>query len=66
MQYEQRFIKASLLTGATDIVVGAVMAVTGLHQWYFDHFHVFGIFGFSMVAYGLWHRWLYKQDQVRI
>ena len=55
MNNELRIIKASILTGFTDIVFGGIMYVTGWSDWYYNHFHVFGVFGFSMLAYGYWH-----------
>lgn len=65
MHSEQRIIKASILAGVTDIIVGLFMFITGWHQWYYDHFHVFGILGIGMLAYGIWHGVLYSRDTGR-
>ena len=59
MKSENRIIKASIATGLTEIIIGLFMAGTGLHNWYYDHFHFFGVLGIGMLSYGLWH-WYYK------
>lgn len=62
MRTEQRIIKASILAGATDLLIGLFMAVSGLHEWWFNTFHLFGVLGIGMIAYGLWHAYYYKQE----
>jgi len=62
MKAEERTIKASMLAGWTDIFIGLIMYWTGWHQWYFDHFHFFGILGIGMLAYGFWHKLLYEKE----
>lgn len=62
MQNEQRIIKASVYAGWTDILFGLLMYFTGWHQWYFEHFHFFGILGIGMLIYGSWHKFLYEKE----
>ena len=62
MMSEIRFIKASILTGATDIVMGIIFYLTGFADWYYAHFHVFGIFGLSMMIYGYWHLYFLRKE----
>lgn len=57
MKSERRIIKASLFAGITDILIGLVMFLTGWHEWYFNHFHVFGVLGLGMIAYAYWHNY---------
>ena len=63
MRVEQRTYMASIYAGVTDILIGLFMYFTGWHQWYFDHFHFFGVLGIGMLAYGFWHRRFYRRDQ---
>ena len=65
MKYEERIIKTSILAGFTDILIGLFMFFTGWHQWYFDHFHFFGVLGLGMLCYGFWHWFLYNKDTGR-
>jgi hypothetical protein len=55
MNSENRVIKASFMTGMSDIALGLIMMLTGWQQWYYDHFHFFGIVGISMLLYSYWH-----------
>lgn len=57
MNAEKRTIKASICAGLTDIIIGIIMFLTGWHEWYYQHFHVFGIIGLGMLAYGFWHNY---------
>lgn len=61
MKSEQRIYQASIIAGLLDMIVGLLMYLTGLHDWYFDHFKVFGVLGIGMVLYGLSHYILYKK-----
>jgi hypothetical protein len=63
MKWEDRLIKASALTGFTDILLGLLMYWTGWGDWYYSHFHIFGIFGFSMIVYAYWHLYLIRQGE---
>ena len=60
MKQEERIIKASMMAGITDIAFGIFMSLTGWQEWYFNHFHVFGVLGIGMLAYGYWHKKLYE------
>ena len=62
MRAELRSVNASILAGFTDIIVGLLMFFTGWHQWYFDHFHFFGIMGLSMLFYGYWYIFLLRKE----
>ena len=62
MKSEKRIIKASIAAGITDTIIGLIMAITGWHEWYYNHFHVFGILGLGMILYGLYHLLFYKID----
>lgn len=62
MKQEIRIIKASVLTGITEMLIGLFMALTGLHQWYFDRFHFFGILGLGLLIYGFWLQYFYKKE----
>ena len=55
MKAEIRTINAMAMTGVTDLIIGLIMFATGWHEWYFNHFHFFGIMGFSSLAYAFWH-----------
>ena len=61
-KFEKRFILSSILAGITDILFGLIFYLTGIADWYYAKFHVFGILGFGMILYGLWHFILYKLD----
>ena len=63
MNTEKRIIKSSILAGATDIVFGLLMYVTGLGDWYYSKFHMFGVIGFGMLAYGYWHIYFLNKDK---
>jgi len=63
MKLEERIIHASILTGWTDIVIGLFMYFTGWADWYYNHFHFFGVLGIGMLTYGLWHNQLLKGDK---
>jgi len=63
MKFEERIIKASILTGLTDILFGWIAYLTGFGDLYYAKFHVFGIFGFSMLTYGLWHEFLRQKGK---
>jgi len=62
MKAEERTIKASILAGITDMLIGLIMFLTGWHEWYYNHFHFFGILGIGMIAYGFWHKVLYTKE----
>jgi hypothetical protein len=62
MNVEKRQIKASIFAGFTDILIGFIMFLTGWHQWYFDHFHFFGVLGIGMLAYGYWSIYFYNNE----
>jgi hypothetical protein len=55
MKGEDRIIKASAMAGFTDIAFGLFMYLTGWGDWYFVHFHFFGMLGVGMIAYAFWH-----------
>jgi hypothetical protein len=63
MKSESRIIKASVLTGFTEMAVGLFMALTGWHTWYNDHFHFFGVLGLGMAIYGFWHGVLFRKEK---
>lgn len=63
MKLEDRIIKASIATGITDIAFGALAFISGFGDWYYKHLHNFGIFGLSMLAYGLWHIYFKYRDE---
>lgn len=60
MNAEKRTIRASVLAGVTDILFGLLMYFTGYGDWYYAKFHMFGIIGFGMLAYGYWHLYFYN------
>ena len=66
MNNELRFVKASIFTGATDIIFGILFYFIGFADWYYAHFHVFGIFGMSMLIYGYWHLYFYRQEVKKV
>ncbi len=61
MKQELRVIKSSFYAGITDMIIGLIMFMTGWHQWYYDHFHFFGILGIGMICYAIWHYYLYNK-----
>ncbi len=63
MKAEDRTIKASLYAGLTDILFGLIMYFTGIGDWYYTHFHMFGVVGFGMIAYAFWHHIFKKRSQ---
>jgi hypothetical protein len=62
MKYEQRVIKASAAAGATELLIGLVASVTGFHEWYFEHFHFFGVLGVGMLLYAAYHEYYRRRD----
>lgn len=50
------------LAGLTDIVVGLFMFFSGWGDWYYTHFHIFGVFGMTAITYGAWHQYLYMKE----
>jgi hypothetical protein len=64
MQYERRVIRASIYTGLTEILIGIILVLTHIADWYYNTFHFFGIFGFSMITYATWHWILLKRDEL--
>jgi len=62
MKSEERIIKASLLAGVSDILIGIIFYLTGFADWYFAKLHFFGILGLGMLWYAFWHNYLYKKD----
>jgi hypothetical protein len=64
MGTEERVIKASFAAGMTDLMFGLIMYWAGWQEWYFQHFHTFGILGFGMIAYAVWHNH-YLTEEVR-
>ena len=62
MRSERRIIRASIYTGISEMSIGLFMAITGLHQWYYDRFHFFGVLGLGMAIYGFWHMILLKKE----
>jgi len=65
MNTEKRIIKASILAGATDVLAGLALYFTGAGDWYYAKFHVFGIIGFGMLAYGYWHLYFLRKETGR-
>lgn len=63
MELEKRIIKASIATGITDLIIGLIAFQTGFGDWYYLRFHNFGIFGLSMITYGLYHFLFEKLDK---
>ena len=63
MRNELRIIKSTFMAGLTDVLTGLVMFFTGWHEWYFEHFHVFGILGLGMLYYAAWHWYFYVKDR---
>ena len=61
MKSEERIIHASILAGWTDIILGLIFYLTGFADWYYTRFHVFGVIGMGMLAYGFWHSVLYRR-----
>ena len=62
MKSEQRIYKSSMIAGLLDVLIGLIMYITGLHDWYFEHFKVFGVLGIGMFIYGLVHYYYYKKE----
>lgn len=60
MKYEKRVIKASFYAGLSDVIIGLIMCITGWHNWYYEHFHFFGVLGIGMLCYAFWHYFLYE------
>ena len=65
MKQEERIIKSSLWTGVTDILIGIIFYFFGFLDWYYTHFHAFGIFGISLVVYSYWHIYFYQKETGR-
>ncbi len=65
MKAEERTIKAGVLAGATDILIGLAMYYLGWADWYFDKFHFFGIMGIAMLIYSYWHIYFYQKETGR-
>lgn len=63
MKVEQRQIKASMYAGITDIIFGLIMYATGAADWYFEHFHFFGILGIGMIFYSVWLLYFYLESE---
>jgi hypothetical protein len=59
---EHRIIKASIMTALCDVLIGILAYFTGVGDWYYAHFHVFGVFGVSLLIYGLWHSYYLLKD----
>ena len=55
MKNEMRIIKASFMTGVSELILGLIMSRIGWHDWYWDHFKMFGVLGIGMVFYAFWH-----------
>jgi len=62
MRHERRTIKVSLLTGITDIALGLIMYFTGAADWYYEHFHIFGILGMGFIIWAIWHMYFYRKE----
>ena len=62
MKSERRIIKSSIMTGLTEILIGILFALTGLHDWYFEHFKFFGVIGLGMLLYGLYHYYYWRNE----
>jgi len=62
LKAEQRTYKASFYAGFTDILIGLVFYLTGFADWYYAHFHVFGVLGLGMILYSFYHWLLYKRE----
>jgi len=62
MRHERRTIKVSLLTGLTDIIVGLILYFTGVADWYYSRFHVFGVLGMGFIIWAAWHYYFYKKE----
>ena len=62
MKAELRQVKASMYAGITDIVFGVFAWLTGFADWYFIHFHFFGILGIGMIFYAVWLYYFYSID----
>jgi uncharacterized membrane protein YphA (DoxX/SURF4 family) len=62
MNVEKRTIKASIMAGFTEIVIGIIMVLTGAATWYFNTFHFFGIMGVCLIMYAYWHLYFLYQD----
>ncbi len=60
---ERRIIKASFYAGIADILLGLVMYFTGLHEWWFKHFHTFGVLGIGLIFYSFFHLLFYRIDR---
>jgi len=62
MKNEMRMIKASFLTGVSELLLGVFMSFTGWHDWYYNHFKFFGVLGIGMLFYAFWHWVFYKLE----
>ena len=62
MKSEERVIKASLMAGLSDVIVGILFHFTGIHDWYFTNFKFFGVLGIGMLLYAFWHAYFYYSD----
>lgn len=63
MKAEERTIQASIYAGATEIIFGVIMWLTGWGTWYFERFHFFGTMGLCMLFYAYWHLYLLRRDR---
>jgi len=62
MKPEERNIKASVMAGVSDILIGLIMYLTGAADWYFQRFHFFGIMGIGLLLYSYWYIYFYRKD----
>jgi hypothetical protein len=62
MKYEKRIIKASLLAGLSELVLGVIFWVTGFAEWWYNHLHFFGYLGLGMILYASWHYYYYRKE----
>ena len=62
---EKRIIKSSFMAGLTDVVIDLIMIMTGVHEWYFEHFKFFGVISIGMMLYAGWHQYFYYRDKRR-
>ena len=63
MRFELRIILATFLAGVSDLILGVILVLTGVANWWYNTFHLFGMLGFGMIAYSFWHYILYRRDK---
>lgn len=59
MSIEERIFTASVITGILELLLAIFMSLTGLHEWYYNKFHMFGVLGIGMLIYGFVHFYLW-------